>query len=130
MPSISGPIRPGSLAPRRPANCLYKRVGGWAVRESGPSWTIRLLTWGPRSPAIVVYKLTAQPGICIAILVDSRGGNLPMLLARPQSWVKDTWQVSNLACQSCERYGELKYPAFLGYLGTCALVVGLVTWCP
>ena len=107
--------RPGS----RPGFASTNGSGVWAVREPGILGPIRPLGLAPRSRGICLYKSTARPTIWIAILVEGPGRNLPILLARPQYWVQDTWQISNLACQSCQRYRELKYLAFLRYLATC-----------
>ena len=108
-----------------PGICPYKwagvRAGVWAVREPGILGPIRPLSLAPRSRGICLYKSTTRSGIWIAISMDSPGGNLPILLARPQYWVQDTWQISDLACQSYQQYRELKYPAFLNHLAACGV---------
>ena len=85
LPVPTGRVRAGI--------CPYTRVGVWAVREPSISGPIRPGGLAPRSRGICVYKWTARPRIWIAISVDSPGGNVPILLARPQYWVQDTWQV-------------------------------------
>ena len=126
-PSILGPIPPGGLAPRCPGICLYKRASVWAeiclykragvqpAKEPGILGPIRLggLALGyfgicPYKRAGVwawswVYKRAATPGTWMTISPDSPGGYLPIWLDSLQSWLEYTWQIPNLACQSCQQ---------------------------